>query len=313
MNAIDRIDEKKEDYMEIRNLISFVNVAEMNSFTKAAETLGYSQSTISFQIKQLETELGCLLFERINHTITLTDKGEELLKYAHSINAITDEFMENMNAPKELHGTIRFVSPDSVCEDMLLNAYGDFRRKYPKINLKFTNADTQVMFDMLDSNEADAIITLDNHVYKKDYVIAKEEHIEMHFVANVNSPFAGKKKISIKDIADQPFILTEKGMGYRRFLDKELAKKSIDITPALEIGRTDIITELIERNEECISYLPCFTTDEKVNDGRLVYLDVCDMKTDIWKQLIYHKNKWLSKSLKVFLKYLEDNYFGDSC
>lgn len=62
--------------MEIRNLISFVHIAEMNSFTKAAEMLGYSQSTISFQIKQLETELGCLLFERINHTITLTDKGE---------------------------------------------------------------------------------------------------------------------------------------------------------------------------------------------------------------------------------------------
>ena len=52
--------------MEIRNLISFVHVAELNSFTKAAKLLGYSQSTISFQIKQLEEELGCLLFERIN-------------------------------------------------------------------------------------------------------------------------------------------------------------------------------------------------------------------------------------------------------
>ena len=90
--------------MEIRNLISFVHVAEMNSFTKAAEALGYSQSTISFQIKQLETELGCLLFERINHTITLTEKGEELLNYAHNINALTEEFMENMNSPKDLHG-----------------------------------------------------------------------------------------------------------------------------------------------------------------------------------------------------------------
>ena len=299
--------------MEIRNLISFVHVAEMNSFTKAAEMLGYSQSTISFQIKQLETELECLLFERINHTITLTDKGEELLKYAHSINALTDEFMENMKSPTELNGSIHFVSPDSVCEDMLLKIYGDFCAEYPKIKLKFTNADTQVMFDMLDSNEADAIITLDNHVYQKDYVIAKEEHIEMHFVANPRSPFAKKKNLSIKDIIDQPFILTEKGMGYRRFLDKELAKKSMDITPALEIGRTDIITKLIEKNADCISYLPCFTTDRKVKEGKLVYLDVCDMKTDIWKQLIYHKNKWLSKSLKIFLEYLKENYFGENC
>ncbi|MBQ7766523.1 MAG: LysR family transcriptional regulator [Lachnospiraceae bacterium] len=295
--------------MEIRNLITFVHVAEMNSFTKAAETLGYSQSTISFQIKQLEIELGCLLFERINHTINLTDKGEELLKYAHTINALTDEFMENMNSPKELHGFIHFVSPDSVCEDMLLTNYYDFRRKYPKINLKFTNADTQVMFDMLDSNEADVIITLDNHIYQKDYIIAKEEHVDMHFVASINSPFAHKKNLSIKDIADQPFILTERSMGYRRSFDKELAKRSIDITPVLEIGRTDIITKVLEENPDCISYLPYFTADRKVKEGTLVYLDVCDMQTDIWKQLIYHKNKWLSNSMKAFLEYVKENEF----
>ena len=68
--------------MEIRNLMSFIQVAELNSFTKAADVLGYSQSTVSFQIKQLETELDCLLFERINHTITLTERGKELLSYA---------------------------------------------------------------------------------------------------------------------------------------------------------------------------------------------------------------------------------------
>ncbi len=299
--------------MEIRNLISFVHVAEMNSFTKAAEALGYSQSTISFQIKQLETELDCLLFERINHTITLTDKGEELLKYAHSINTLTDEFMENINSPKVLHGSIHFVSPDSVCEDMLLNNHLDFSRRYPGINLRFTNADTQVMFEMLDSNEADAVITLDNHIYSKDYVIAKEEHIAMHFVANAKSPFANKKNLSIRDISDQPFILTERGMGYRRSFDKEIAKKSIDITPVLEIGRTDIITRLLEENEDCISYLPYFTTDEKVKEGKLIYLDVCDMQTDIWKQLIHHKNKWLSSSLKAFLDYIMEHEFEKNC
>ena len=63
---------QKENKMEIRNLITFVQVAELMSFTKAAKVLGYSQSTVSFQIKQLESEMNCLLFERINHNITLT-------------------------------------------------------------------------------------------------------------------------------------------------------------------------------------------------------------------------------------------------
>ena len=297
--------------MEIKNLLSFVQVAEMNSFTKAAEVLGYSQSTISFQIKQLETELGCLLFERINHTITLTDKGEELLKYAHSVNALTEEFMEKINSPMDLYGSIHLVSPDSVCEDMLLTNYLDFHNRYPHVDLKFTNADTQVMFEMLDNNEADAIVTLDNHIYEKDYIIVKEEHVDMHFVANINSPFADKKNLSINDIAKQQFILTERGMGYRRSFDDELAKKSISITPILEVGRTDIITELLEKNENCISYLPDFTTDKKVKEGKLVYLDVRDLKTDIWKQLIYHKNKWISNALKTFLEYVKENEFRE--
>lgn len=295
--------------MELRNLISFVHVAELNSFSKAAEVLGYSQSTVSFQIKQLEKELDCLLFERINHTISLTDRGEELLKYAQRINSITEEFLENMTTKKELSGFIHFVSPDSVCEDMILSNYLDFYRKYPNVNLKFTNADTHAMFEMLDRNEADAIITLDNHVYQKDYVIAKEEHIKVHFVANAKSKFAQKKQLSIQDIADQPFILTEKNMGYRHFLDKELEKKSIEITPVLEIGRTDIIIKLLEANEDYISFLPYFTTEEKVKSGKLVYLEVCDMQTDIWKQLIYHKNKWISNSMKAFLDYVKEHEF----
>ena len=78
--------------MELRNLITFIHVAELGSFTRAAEQLGYSQSTISFQIKQLEEELNCLLFERINHTITLTEKGRELVSYAHQVRTLTDEF-----------------------------------------------------------------------------------------------------------------------------------------------------------------------------------------------------------------------------
>ena len=82
--------------MELRNLTTFIHVAELGGFTKAAEQLGYSQSTISFQIKQLEEELGCLLFERINHTITLTQRGHELVLYAHKILELADEFKENV-------------------------------------------------------------------------------------------------------------------------------------------------------------------------------------------------------------------------
>lgn len=296
--------------MELRNLITFINVAELGSFTKAAEVLDYSQSTISFQIKQLEDELGCLLFERINHTITLTERGQELVSYAHRVRSLTDEFKESFEGEKECGGHIHIVTPDSVCDEMISKSYMDFHREYPLISIKFTTADTTVMFDMLDHNEADVIITLDSHSYHKDYVIAKEQPLSMHFVANSKSKLAGAKNLSVHDIINEPFILTEYGQGYRRVFDKELAKRSLEITPILEIGRTDMITSLIAEGD-MISFLPDFVTREMIDEGRLCYLDVCDMNTEIWKQLIYHKNKWMSKSLKVFIDYIKDNEFSN--
>ena len=290
--------------MQLRNLVTFIHVAELGSFTKAAEQLGYSQSTVSFQIKQLEEDLDCLLFERINHTITLTERGHELVYYAHQIRALTEEFRDKPNRETQLTGHIHIVTPDSLCEDMVNAHYIAFRTRYPSISVKFTTADTAVMFDMLDHNEADLVMTLDRHSYNKDYIIAKEERLPVHFVTNSHSKFAGQTGLSIRDIAGEPFILTEYGQGYRRVLDRELAKLSIDITPVLEIGRTDMITSLLTKSN-MISFLPDFVTKPLVDAGALCYLDICDMYIEIWKQLIYHKNKWMSKSLKAVIDYIK--------
>lgn len=301
---------RREIRMELRNLTTFIQVAELGSFTRAAEQLGYSQSTVSFQIKQLEEELGCLLFERINHTITLTEKGRELLSYAHQIRSLTDHLKESLEAETEISGHIHVVTPDSVCEEMINSHYIDFHTKYPFISVKFTTGDSAVMLDMLDHNEADVILTLDNHLYNRDYIIAKEEQLPIHFVTGSGSRFAGAKQLSIKDIINDPFILTEYGQGYRRVFDRELAKRSLEITPVLEIGRTDIITSLIAQSN-MISFLPDFVTKPLVDAGKLCYLNVCDMNIDIWKQLIYHKNKWISKSLKAFIDYVKAAEFSN--
>ena len=295
--------------MELRNLITFIHVAELGSFTKAAEHLGYSQSTISFQIKQLEDELHCLLFERINHTITLTEQGHKLVSYAHQVRALTEDFKETISQ-EDLKGNLHIVTPDSICEEMISAHYTDFHRKYPSIFIRFSTGDSGNMLNMLDHNEADVIITLDHRLYNKDYIVAKEQKIPMHFVASSKSEFANIEGLSIKDIAGEPFVLTEFGQGYRRVFDRELAKKSLEITPILEIGRTDIITSVIMENN-MISYLPDFVTEKLVSEGKLCYLDIVDMNIDIWKQLIYHKNKWLSNSMKIFIEYIKTHEFSN--
>ena len=295
--------------MELRNLITFIHVAELGSFTKTADHLGYSQSTVSFQIKQLEDELGCLLFERINHTIALTERGRELVSYAHRIRALTDEFKDNLGNNTECAGHIHIMTPDSVCEDMIHRNYIEFHKKYPAISLKYTTADTADMFEMLDRNEADVIMTLDSHVYQRDYIIAKEETLPMHFVTSARSKLAERKRLTLADIINEPFVLTEHGQGYRRVLDKELAKRSLEIVPTLEIGRTDLIMAVLTESD-MISFLPDFVTKERVEAGELRYLDIRDFNISIYKQLIYHKNKWMSKCLKAFIDYVKEAEFS---
>ena len=294
--------------MEIRNLVSFMNVAELNSFTKAAEVLGYSQSTISFQIKQLETELGCHLFDRINHTISLTDRGKELLEYAHGINRLTEQFNQSIKGEMEISGYAHILTPDSVCEDMMLQNYMDFHATYPNLSLKFSTGDTVQMFEMLDRNEADLMLTLDNHIYKSDYVIAKETPIKMNFVVGTGSKYDVKGELELADIANFPFLLTEKSMGYRRAFDKEMARLSLDIKPTLEIGRTDIIVEMLIKGAG-VSFLPDFVTEKQAAEGKLSYLNVTGIKVDIWKQLIYHKNKWISRPLNALIEYIKEKEF----
>ena len=84
----------------------------------------------------------------------------------------------------------------------------------------------------------------------------------------------------------------------------------MEITPGLEIGRTDMITSILTQSN-MISFLPDFTTKHLVDAGVLCYLDICDVDVEIWKQLIYHKNKWLSKSLKTVIDYIKEKEFSN--
>ena len=141
--------------MDLKNLNTFVQVAESGSFTRAGESLGYSQPTISIQIKQLEQELGIQLFDRIGHTVRLTAKGQDALLYAQRICHMCQEMTSESGRTTNLQGTIRLATADSMCAPLLSKGFSQFRVRYPHISLKVTTAGTDELFRLLDHNEAD--------------------------------------------------------------------------------------------------------------------------------------------------------------
>ncbi len=293
--------------MDTKNLTTFIYVAELRSFTKAADRLGYSQSTVSFQIKQLETELACQLFERINHTVQLTEKGREVLEYAHQVSQMTRELKDSMKEDTA-SGYIRLAMADSLCTSLLSRDFLHFRELYPNIALKIIAAGTEEMFRLMNHNEVDAILTLDNHIYNTEYRILQEEKVRTFFVAGADTEIASASSLSIEELLLQPFILTEKGMSYRRLLEEKLAELSLEIQPVLEIGSTELICSLVEQGAG-ISFLPEYVIKDRVKAGTLVCLPVSGLEIHVWKQLLYHRNKWVSPQMETVLKYCVDREF----
>ena len=287
--------------MDLRNLYTFIQVAELNSFTKAAEKLGYSQPTISFQIKQLEQELETPLFERIGHTVSLTNKGKELLQYAQRIYQLMEEMSSIHN--NDLHGTLRIGMADSLCLPIIVKNFSTFTEKYPNISLSISTASTSDLFKLLDHNEVDVICTMDQRVYNTNYKIIAEEHMNAHVVCSSLHPLAKKAQITVEDIMNEPFLLTEKGVSYRRIFDEALAKLDKEIHPILEISNPDYICQLIKANMG-LSYLPDYVTQDAVNKKEVVQLSLNNFDAELWKLVAVHRDKWISPQLQVLLDHL---------
>lgn len=288
--------------MDLRNLNTFIEVVELGSFTKAGEKLGYAQPTISFQIRQLEDELGVQLFDRINHSISLTNQGKEVLAYAYEICQKVNELEEHVRHDPIIKGTVRVGMSDSMCSWLMEGQFAKLREQFPGINLQITTASTEAMLQLLDKNEIDLAYTLDRHVYHKDYIIAGEERIDMHFVASAKTSLISTTKLGISDIVKLPCILTESGMSYRKLLEQYLAKKSLQIDPILEIGNTDLICRLVEQDIG-ISFLPDYVTEKLIEENKLIKLEIDEVTIEIWKQLLYHRNKSLTPHIKTVMSF----------
>lgn len=289
--------------MDIRGLQIFLEVADLKSFTRAGERLGYSQPTISFQIRQLEQELGVPLFDRIGHTVSLTDAGREALQYAQRIWNLTQEMSLGARQEHKITGNVRIGMADSLCSPLIANGFARFRAEYPGISVQILDAGTGELFRMLDHNEVDMVCTMDSHVQDTAYVIASEEPVGAHFVAASQNPLAAESAIPVERLLDQPFLLTEKGMSYRRLMEEQLAAKALEVRPVLETGRADLLSRLVEQDMG-ISFLPDYVTEEGVRAGRLVRLDVEDIRVVVWKQLLYRREKWISPQMKVVIGHL---------
>ena len=288
--------------MDLNVLKTFITVCEYGGFSAAGEKLGYSQSTVSSQIKQLENELGTTLFDRAHHNTRITSEGATVLEYAREMLQLNQKLLDTLRKPEEITGEIRLAMADSVCLRFFTDDYLAFHRKYPGISLKITSAGTEQMFNMLRKNEVDLVFTLDAHIYDSRYIICGESVESTHFVTSVTHHLAREKHLKLEDLIKEPFLLTEPDMSYRKMLDARLSALSLEIKPVMELGNPNQICSIL-KNCHAISFLPDYVSMPYIKEGSLVYLPVENCDISVWNQILINKNKWRSRAIDAFIEF----------
>ena len=118
-------------------------------------------------------------------------------------------------------------------------------------------------------------------------------------------PLAKRESLELKDLLDQPFLLTEKGMSYRHLLEERLARDSIEIKPVLETGSANLICELVEQ-EMGVAFLPDYVTRTAVERGTVTRLSIPNFEPELWKQFLYHRDKWVSRPMQAAIAHFSE-------
>lgn len=287
--------------MEFRQLQTFITVAQMESFSKAAELLGYSQSAVTVQIRLLEQELNVRLLDRMGKRIALTSHGRRFLDHANQIIWEVNHAREITYEDEELCNPLHVGTLESLCFAKLPAVLNHFRSSHPKVPVKITTSSPKNLIEMMEKNQLDLIYLLDRPRYNSHWNKVLEMEEPIVFAASPAFGFNNKKKLRLEEILDEPFFLTEKDENYRRELDHYLETQNKELIPFLEISNTEFIIKMIKKNRG-ISYLPYFAVQESVEEGELAVLNVVDFKMVMCQQIFYHNNKSKTREMDEFIR-----------
>ena len=157
---------------------------------------------------------------------------------------------------------------------------------------------------MMNHNELDIVYFIDRRQYHHDWIRVVDEPEEIVFVCHPQHPLTQKKSILLKDILQEELILTESAASYRYELEQYALSMKQQVHPYLEIGNTEfIIRELLSEPE--ISFLPAFCVRPYVEQKRLSILHPKDFQLHVYRQIVYHKSKWLTPHMNAFLSFAD--------
>jgi DNA-binding transcriptional LysR family regulator len=286
----------------LRQLEVFEAIARLGSFTRAAEELFLTQPTVSMQIKKLTDAVGLPLFEQIGKKIYLTDAGRELQQTCGGIFEHFSRFEMAIADMKGLKkGTIR-IAVVTTAKYFAPRLLGPFCQMYSGVDVALKVSNRERMLERLANNQDDLYILGQP---PSDADVVSEPFLENLLVvlAPVNHPLAGKKKISMGRLAEEPFLVREPGSGTRAAVEKLFASKGVSPNVRMELGSNEAIKQAIVGGLG-VSVLSRHTLSLDAPMKHIAILNVEGFPIRRHWYVAYPRGKKLSVIAQAFLEYL---------
>jgi len=293
--------------MELRQLKMFVTVAEEKSFTRAAHLMGYAQSNLTTQVRLLEEEFGTRLFERLGKKIALTPDGEKLMYHAKRLLQYATEIQGAMTFSSQPNGILNIGIAESLCIFKLPALLKEYSRLYPKVKLVIRQGTPLDFARWLRENTIDVAFSLDKVVDDADLITKTLCEEPMIIVGNNEHPLIAKGCIELNDFIQESFIYTERNCSYRSVFENYLVDAKVTPGSSYEFDSIEAIKQFVLSGLG-IALLPYAAVEGELLSGNMVDLRLVEPKIEMYTQIVYHKNKWLSPTLLSLLD-LVNEYF----
>ncbi|MEK3850371.1 MULTISPECIES: LysR family transcriptional regulator [Paenibacillus] len=286
--------------MDFIYLQTFREVAIRESFTRAAEVLGYAQSSVTTQIQKLEKTYQVKLFERYsNNKIRLTSAGEELFKLAGQMLELFEQSKEKL--AKQGGGSMTIGTMDSIASYFLPPYMQATRKEYPDLNIRLHTDREEMILHQVREGEADVglILADDSSNSALQWITIREEPLVL--IVHPNHPLIAKERIGLDDLVDAEWIMPEHTCNYRQLLERVLRANGITYRVSLELGNPEAIKRSIKTGEG-ISILPLMAALEEIEREELKVLPFEHGELKLEIQLVLHPKKWVSNALNFFME-----------
>ena len=199
--------------MADRRLKIFHTVARLLNFTKAGEHLHMTQPAVTFQIRQLEEQFNTRLFDRTHNKVTLTDAGKQVYMYADRILKLYDDMNHSITEMTgDVSGGVSLGASTTIAEYMLPLLIGEFKFKYPDVNISLKESNSEDIIAMIENNVVDLAI-VEGSVNNKNLIVEQCRVDQMVVIMPNNHVLAKQSILHVKDILGHPFICRESGSG----------------------------------------------------------------------------------------------------